>query len=560
MPLKPGVTESGAAFSSAPRALAWRSKHVGPNWDRRWIWIKEHLTEAVAGAFSRCLGFCGMRLRLFSRHWCIAGASLLKFDGDSAYVGMSDGNPELLPTSQTYSSQSESNEDYEIPPITPPNLPEPSLLHLGDHEAGYHSLCHGLAPNGLLPAYSYQAMDLPAIMVSNMLAQDSHLLSGQLPTIQEMVHSEVAAYDSGRPGPLLGRPAMLASHMSALSQSQLISQMGIRSGIAHSSPSPPGSKSATPSPSSSTQEEESDAHFKISGEKRPSADPGKKAKNPKKKKKKDPNEPQKPVSAYALFFRDTQAAIKGQNPSATFGDVSKIVASMWDSLGEEQKQAYKRKTEAAKKEYLKALAAYRASLVSKSPPDQGEAKTAQANPPAKMLPPKQPMYAMPGLASFLTPSDLQAFRTGASPASLARTLGSKALLPGLSTSPPPPSFPLSPSLHQQLPLPPHAQGALLSPPLSMSPAPQPPVLPASMALQVQLAMSPSPPGPQDFPHISEFPSGSGSRSPGPSNPSSSADWDGSYPSGERGLGTCRLCRGSPPPTTSPKNLQEPSAR
>lgn len=67
-------------------------------------------------------------------------------------------------------------------------------------------------------------------------------------------------------------------------------------------------------------------------------DLGKKPKNQKKKKKKDPNEPQKPVSAYALFFRDTQAAIKGQNPNATFGDVSKIVASMWDSLGEEQKQ------------------------------------------------------------------------------------------------------------------------------------------------------------------------------------------------------------------------------
>ena len=81
-----------------------------------------------------------------------------------------------------------------------------------------------------------------------------------------MVHSEVAAYDSGRPGPLLGRPAMLASHMSALSQSQLISQMGIRSSIAHSSPSPPGSKSATPSPSSSTQEEESEAHFKVRGD------------------------------------------------------------------------------------------------------------------------------------------------------------------------------------------------------------------------------------------------------------------------------------------------------
>ena len=68
---------------------------------------------------------------------------------------------------------------------------------------------------------------------------------------------------------------------------------------------------------------------------------GKKQKAPKKRKKKDPNEPQKPVSAYALFFRDTQAAIKGQNPNATFGEVSKIVASMWDSLGEEQKQVSK---------------------------------------------------------------------------------------------------------------------------------------------------------------------------------------------------------------------------
>ncbi|XP_070785852.1 TOX high mobility group box family member 4b [Enoplosus armatus] len=84
-------------------------------------------------------------------------------------------------------------------------------------------------------------------------------------------------------------------------------------------------------------------------------------------KPKGPNEPRKPVSAYALFFRDTQAAIKGQNPNATFGEVSKIVASMWDSLGEDQKQVYKRKNEAAKKDYLKALAEYRASQLSQAP-------------------------------------------------------------------------------------------------------------------------------------------------------------------------------------------------
>lgn len=86
--------------------------------------------------------------------------------------------------------------------------------------------------------------------------------------------------------------------------------------------------------------------FQITGEKRPSSEMMKpKPKPQKKKKKKDPNEPTKPVSAYALFFRDTQAAIKGQNPNATFGDVSKIVASMWDGLGEEQKQVPRFKDE-----------------------------------------------------------------------------------------------------------------------------------------------------------------------------------------------------------------------
>ncbi|XP_072297122.1 TOX high mobility group box family member 4-B isoform X2 [Eucyclogobius newberryi] len=85
--------------------------------------------------------------------------------------------------------------------------------------------------------------------------------------------------------------------------------------------------------------------------------------------------PQKPVSAYALFFRDTQAAIKGQNPNASFGEVSKIVASMWDSLAEEQKQVYKKKTEMAKKGYLKALAAYKANQLSQCISEEMEAES-----------------------------------------------------------------------------------------------------------------------------------------------------------------------------------------
>jgi HMG (high mobility group) box len=91
----------------------------------------------------------------------------------------------------------------------------------------------------------------------------------------------------------------------------------------------------------------------------------KKPKASKRRKKRDPNEPQKPVSAYALFFRDTQASIKMRNPAANFGEVSKIVAATWDSLDPESKGIYKKRTEMAKKEYLRALAAYRANMVSK---------------------------------------------------------------------------------------------------------------------------------------------------------------------------------------------------
>ncbi|XP_068898698.1 TOX high mobility group box family member 4 isoform X1 [Tenebrio molitor] len=140
-------------------------------------------------------------------------------------------------------------------------------------------------------------------------------------------------------------------------------------GRGNSPPAPPGQE-----PTTSEDSDDSTPHpAMMTAMKRPSPEPAdqtltktqKKPKVQKKKKKRDPNEPQKPVSAYALFFRDTQAAIKGQNPNASFGEVSKIVASMWDALDSEHKNVYKKKTEAAKKEYLKALAAYRASLVSK---------------------------------------------------------------------------------------------------------------------------------------------------------------------------------------------------
>lgn len=123
----------------------------------------------------------------------------------------------------------------------------------------------------------------------------------------------------------------------------------------------------------------------------------KKPKPQRKKKKKDPNEPQKPVSAYALFFRDTQAAIKGQNPNASFGEVSTIVASMWDALAHEHKEVYKKKTEAAKKEYLKTLAVYRATIVSKGDDVDSNASTAttKSSPSAGTVSPQQSVNQQP---------------------------------------------------------------------------------------------------------------------------------------------------------------------
>ncbi|TNM93661.1 hypothetical protein fugu_001837 [Takifugu bimaculatus] len=60
---------------------------------------------------------------------------------------------------------------------------------------------------------------------------------------------------------------------------------------------------------------------------------------------------------------------------------------MWDSLGEEQKQVYKRKNEAAKKDYLKALAEYRAGQNSQAPIEVMD--TSPSPPPP--LPPPAPL-------------------------------------------------------------------------------------------------------------------------------------------------------------------------
>ncbi|XP_033855134.1 thymocyte selection-associated high mobility group box protein TOX-like isoform X1 [Acipenser ruthenus] len=427
-----------------------------------------------------------------------------KFDGENMYMSMTEPSQDFVPASQfrvpdsptqlqqntkqtgpywkrdvasqldyprlswSYPVPSLGDEDFNIPPITPPTLPEHSLVHMPETESrGYHSLCPPMSQNGLLPFHP-QNMDLPAITVSNMLSQDGALRSHPLSVMQEMANTETSRYNAHPQmealRPRIQSVMMQHGQLTTINQSQLSAQLGLNMGVnnvSHSSPSPPGSKSATPSPSSSVHEDETDETSKMNGaEKRPATDIGKKAKTPKKKKKKDPNEPQKPVSAYALFFRDTQAAIKGQNPNATFGEVSKIVASMWDGLGEEQKQLFKKKTEAAKKEYLKQLAAYRASLVSKSYCEPIDVKTSQ---PSQMMTSKQQVFRSPTQThSGLYMGSPYHQQHGINPhmnamhPNLPRSIAPKpnSQMPGtvsMAVSPPPP-LQISPPLHQHLSL------------------------------------------------------------------------------------------------------------
>ncbi|XP_066513045.1 TOX high mobility group box family member 3-like [Hoplias malabaricus] len=318
--------------------------------------------------FSHCLGYYGYN----------------KFGNNNNYMNMADANGALLAGGDTFHTPNLGDEEFEIPPITPPPETESGL---GMQEGGSPFPVlpeHANAQRGpFTPQFPPQSLELPSITISrNLMEQEGVAINNGIPV--GIGQSQLRQYP---PNPTMvmrsiinmnsPNSMMSRNQLTTINQSQLNAQLGLNMtgpNIAHTSPSPPASKSATPSPSSSINEDDQDDGSKI-GEKRPAPDAGKKPKTPKKKKKKDPNEPQKPVSAYALFFRDTQAAIKGQNPNATFGEVSKIVASMWDGLGEEQKQVYKSKTEAAKKEYLKALAAYRASLVSKAAAESAEAQT-----------------------------------------------------------------------------------------------------------------------------------------------------------------------------------------
>jgi len=73
---------------------------------------------------------------------------------------------------------------------------------------------------------------------------------------------------------------------------------------------------------------------------------------------KDLTQPSPALSAYAMFFQETQASVKSTNPDATFEQLKQIVHTMWQVIGDEQKMKYEEKSNQDKLRYEDELAIY----------------------------------------------------------------------------------------------------------------------------------------------------------------------------------------------------------
>ncbi|XP_045919662.1 TOX high mobility group box family member 4b isoform X2 [Micropterus dolomieu] len=388
------------------------------------------------------------------------------FDTDNKFPGGSDnyltipgsGHPFL--SSETFHTPSLGDEEFEIPPIS---LDPDSALTVSDVVSHFGELSDtGPSDSVVVPGNAVVEGDDPSFASTFVNAPSQGLEHLSLGVINQsggsallgsslgmdLGHPIGSQFSSSSPVTIdvplgdMSQGLLGSNQLTTIDQSELSAQLGLGLGggsILQHAQSPEHPLSATASPTSSLQDDDMDdfrrsvlvespvslavspgvislgpslsdsplsapaSSLSLAVGRKGGAGGGKKG-----KKKKDPNEPQKPVSAYALFFRDTQAAIKGQNPNATFGEVSKIVASMWDSLGEEQKQVYKRKNEAAKKDYLKALAEYRAGQLSQAPievMDTAPSPPSPAPPPAVTATPAATLAARATRSQHYNPEE-----------------------------------------------------------------------------------------------------------------------------------------------------------
>ncbi|XP_032087034.1 TOX high mobility group box family member 3 [Thamnophis elegans] len=114
---------------------------------------------------------------------CLGYYSYNKF-GNNNYMNMAEANNAFFATNeQTFHTPSLGDEEFEIPPITPPPELDPTNLGMGDLLLPFQGLSDQLGGQGneFTPQFPPQSLDLPSITVSrNLVEQDGIIQSNGL--------------------------------------------------------------------------------------------------------------------------------------------------------------------------------------------------------------------------------------------------------------------------------------------------------------------------------------------------------------------------------------------
>ncbi|XP_022901776.1 high mobility group protein 20A [Onthophagus taurus] len=89
---------------------------------------------------------------------------------------------------------------------------------------------------------------------------------------------------------------------------------------------------------------------------------GAKQRNTKAKKRKKPKDmtaPRHPLSGYVRFLNDRREAVRAANPTLSFAEITKILASEWSTLPADKKQQYLDAAEQDRERYTKEYNAYK---------------------------------------------------------------------------------------------------------------------------------------------------------------------------------------------------------
>lgn len=91
------------------------------------------------------------------------------------------------------------------------------------------------------------------------------------------------------------------------------------------------------------------------------------------RKRKDPNSPKKPVPAYFAFSNERRQEVKNNNPTATNGEISRLLSKMWkEEASEELRKQYLDKEASDREEYAQKMKAWRASAALRSMEERKE--------------------------------------------------------------------------------------------------------------------------------------------------------------------------------------------